>query len=108
LGNAGAQAAAVVPALAHALKDADPAVRSSAAHSLGELGSALAIPALLVAARDDVWAVRVRATLALSQLGEQGRAAVRSLRDDPDRYVADIAMLISGLGDGALLDMVEA
>ena len=90
------------------LRDMDPTVRGTAAHSLGELGSALAIPALLVAARDDVWSVRVRATLALSQLGEQGRAAVRSLRDDEDRYVADIAMLISGLGDGALLDMVEA
>lgn len=89
------------------LRDEDPIVRGIAAHSLGELGSALAIPALLAAARDDVWSVRVRATLALSQLGEQGRAAVRGLRDDEDRYVADIAMLISGLGDGALLDMVE-
>ena len=90
------------------LADTDDQVRAAAAHSLGELGSALAIPALLGAARDPSWFVRFRAALALSQLGEQGRAAVRTLRIDDDRYVADIASLISGLGDGALLDMVES
>lgn len=90
------------------LTDTHEAVRGAAAHSLGELGSANAIPALMAAARDPSWSVRYRATLALSQLGEQGRAAVRALRSDDDRYVADIAMLVSGLGDGALLDMVEA
>ncbi len=89
------------------LTDPDVDVRGAAAHSLGELGSATAIPALLAAARDSTWSVRYRATLALTQLGEQGRAAVRALRTDNDRYVADMAMLVSGLGDGALLDMIE-
>lgn len=96
-----------VDLLLHLLTDPDDGVRGAAAHSLGELGSAQAIPALVAAARDPVWSVRYRVTLALSQLGEPGRAAVRALRSDADRYVADIAMLVSGLGDGALLDMVE-
>ncbi len=90
------------------LRDTDDAVRGAAAHALGELGAPSAIPSLLAAAHDPSWSVRYRATIALTQLGEQGRAAVRSLRTDGDRYVADMATLITGLGDGALLDMAEA
>lgn len=95
-------------ALERLLSDTDDKVRAVAAHGLGELASRGAIPALLIAARDPVWNVRYRATLALSQLGEPGRAAVRVLRADPDRYVSDIATLVTGLSDGALLDLVEA
>ncbi|MEO8335986.1 MAG: HEAT repeat domain-containing protein [bacterium] len=97
-----------VDALQRLLCDPDDSVRAVAAHGLGELASASAIPALLVAARDPVWNVRYRATLALSQLGEPGRAAVRVLRNDGDHYVSDIATLVTGLSDGALLDLVEA
>lgn len=90
------------------LGDPEPRVRAAAAHALGELASASAIPGLMQAAHDDAWAVRYRAVLALSQLGEPGRSALRALRTDPDRYVADMATLIGGLSDGALLDMVES
>ncbi len=89
------------------LHDADAGVRAAAAHALGELASSSAIPALASAAHDESWAVRFRATLALTQLGEPGRTAVRALRSDADPYVADMATFISGLGEGALLDMVE-
>ena len=89
------------------LHDADPEVRAAAAHGLGELASGTAIPALVLVAHDESWVVRLRATLALTQLGEPGRTAVRALRSDVDPYVADMATLVSGLGDGALLDMVE-
>ena len=93
--------------IAQLLVDASPRVRAAAAHSLGELASSAAVPLLLGAARDDAWFVRYRAVLALSQLGEPGRSALRSLSRDGDRYVADMATLIGGLSDGALLDMVE-
>ena len=89
------------------LHDADADVRAAAAHGLGELASGAAIPALMEVVHDESWAVRFRATLALTQLGEPGRTAVRALRSDVDPYVADMATLIAGLGDGALLDMVE-
>ena len=89
------------------LHDADADVRAAAAHGLGELASGAAIPALMDVVHDESWAVRFRATLALTQLGEPGRTAVRALRSDSDPYVADMATLIAGLGDGALLDMVE-
>lgn len=89
------------------LHDTDAEVRAAAAHGLGELASGSAIPALMQVVHDESWAVRFRATLALTQLGEPGRTAVRALRSDVDPYVADMATLIAGLGDGALLDMVE-
>ena len=89
------------------LRDADASVRAAAAHALGELASPIILPDLIGAARDSDWRVRYRATLALSQLGETGRAALRALRTDSDRYVSDMATLISGLSDGALLEMVE-
>lgn len=97
-----------VDILQRLLGDSEAGVRAVAAHALGELASTGAIPALIAAAHDPALNVRYRATLALTQLGEPGRAAVRSLRTDGDRYVADIATLVIGLGDGALLDMVEA
>ena len=89
------------------LHDTDADVRAAAAHGLGELASGAAIPALMDVVHDESWIVRFRATLALTQLGEPGRTAVRALRSDGDPYVADMATLIAGLGDGALLDMVE-
>jgi HEAT repeat protein len=97
-----------VDVLQRLLRDPEDSVRAVAAHGLGELASPGAIPALLAAARDSDWNVRYRATLALSQLGEPGRAAVRVLRGDGDRYVSSMATLVTGLSDGALLDLVEA
>lgn len=100
--------AETVVVLQRMLLDEDHGVRAVAARSLGELASTVAIPALLAVAHDSSWIVRYRAVLALSQLGEPGRNAVRMLRSDSDRYVAEMATLITGLGDGALLDMMEA
>lgn len=96
-----------VKVLQFLLRDTDAPVRAAAAHALGELASPTILPDLTGAARDTDWRVRYRATLALTQLGEPGRSALRALRTDGDRYVADMATLISGLSDGALLEMVE-
>ncbi len=86
--------------------DGDPGVRASAARAMGQLGSVAALAPLSRVVHDPSWNVRYEACLALGSLGERGRAALGQLRADPDRYVADMARLISGLGDGALLELV--
>ena len=86
--------------------DADPGVRAAAARAMGQLGSIVALASLSRVVHDPSWNVRYEACLALGSLGERGRAALGQLRADPDRYVADMARLISGLGDGALLELV--
>lgn len=100
--------ASSVQALRTMLADAAPDVRTAAARALGELGRRDAVTDLLRAARDPVWAVRYGAVIALAQLGEGGRTAIHELREDPDRYIADIATIVSGLSDGALLELVES
>jgi HEAT repeat protein len=90
------------------LQDPEADVRVAAAHSLGELASAEAVPALTAVLRDPAWRVRFRAALALAALGEPGRAVLRAMRTDADRYAADMAVLITGLSDGALTEMIEA
>jgi HEAT repeat protein len=89
------------------LRDSSAAVREEAAASLGALGSPTAVPMLAASMRDPIWQVRRRAGLALAQLGEPGRSVVRTLRDDPDPYVASMATLASGLTEGALLELTE-
>jgi HEAT repeat protein len=86
--------------------DGDPGVRAAAARAMGQLGNVAALEPLGRAVHDPSWSVRYEACLALGTLGERGRAALGHLRGDPDRYVADMARLISGLGDGALLELV--
>lgn len=86
--------------------DPDPGVRAAAARAMGQLGSVVALAPLSRVVHDPSWNVRYEACLALGSLGERGRAALGQLRADPDRYVADMARLISGLGDGALLELV--
>lgn len=89
------------------LGDLNADVRAEAARSLGELGLPEAVPALAPLLRDGSWLVRLRAGLALAQLGERGRAALRLERTGPDRYARDMATMVSGLTDGAILDMVQ-
>ncbi len=89
------------------LCDESVIVRERAAASLGFLGSPRALPMLQASMRDSSWIVRRRSALALAQLGEAGRLAVRALTDDPDRYVANIATVVSGLSGGALLELTE-
>lgn len=92
-------------ALAGLVADKDPTVRAAAARSLGELGSAGATPLLAPLVGDPVWLVRLHAALALAQLGERGRAALRAAREGSDRFARDMATMVSGLSDGALLEM---
>ena len=77
LGNAGAQAAAAVPALAHAMKDADPAVRAAAAWALGGFGAdaGAAIAELTVALGDSAPPVRAGAAHTLGAIGPEARSA---------------------------------
>lgn len=89
------------------LRDESPIVRERAAASLGYLASPRALPMLQHSMRDSSWMVRRRSALALAQLGESGRLAVRALTDDPDRYVANMATVVSGLSGGALLELTE-
>jgi HEAT repeat protein len=66
LGRAGA---AAVPALIGTLKDKDPAVRATAARSLGNIGDERAKEPLRAAAKDENEGVRLAATQALKQRG---------------------------------------
>lgn len=88
------------------LRDTDSDVRAAAAWAMGQLSNTTAIPDLSRSAYDPVWEVRYQSALALATLGEQGRAVLARIRTDPDKYVADVAIVITGLGDGALLDLV--
>ncbi|MBI1810153.1 MAG: HEAT repeat domain-containing protein, partial [Gemmatimonadetes bacterium] len=95
---------ATVQLLARMTRDADVTVRVEAARSLGELGPG-SVPFLGGALHDTSWRVRRQAALSLALLGERGRLALREARADADPYVRDIASLVSGLSDGALLEI---
>jgi HEAT repeat protein len=92
-------------ALAQLVRDPDPTVRAAAARSLGELGAGAATPLVAPLVADPVWQVRLHAALALAQLGERGRAALRAAREGEDRFARDMATMVSGLSDGAILEM---
>ncbi len=95
-------------ALADLVADADASVRSAAARSLGELGASGAVPLLAPLVSDPVWQVRLHAALALALLGERGRAALRAAREGNDRFARDMATMVSGLSDGAILEMGQS
>ena len=91
--------------LAQLLGDRDFSVRAAAARTLGELSGAQAVVALTPLLNDDVWIVRLRAAIALAQAGERGRAVLRAARLGSDRFARDMATMIVGLSDGALLEL---
>jgi HEAT repeat protein len=95
-------------ALRDMLKDGDWRVRAQAGRGLGALGAASAIPELSSALLDRSWWVRFRCALSLALLGEAGRRALRAARERSDRYAADMAKLVSGLSDGAVVELAEA
>jgi HEAT repeat protein len=93
-------------ALRALISDTSPEVRASAAWAMGQINSVAVLPHLKRAVHDSAWVVRYQSALALATLGEKGRAVLGEMREDPDRYVADMAVMISGLGDGPLLELV--
>ena len=95
-------------ALRAMLKDDDWRVRAQAARGLGALGATAAIPELSGALVDRSWWVRFRSALSLAQLGETGRRALRAARERSDRYASDMAKMVSGLSDGAVVELAEA
>lgn len=92
-------------ALAALVRDSDWTVRAAAARSVGEVGAGATAPLVAPLVSDPVWRVRLHAALALAQLGERGRAALRAAREGDDRFARDMATLVSGLSDGAVLEM---
>jgi len=90
------------------MRDDDWRVRAQAARGLGAVGAAQAVPDLSEALSDRSWWVRFRSALALAQLGEAGRRALRAARDRSDHYAADMASMVSGLSDGAVVELAEA
>lgn len=90
------------------IRDDDWRVRAQAARGLGALGATSAVPELSFALADRSWWVRFRSALALAQLGETGRRALRIARDRTDRYAGDMAAMVSGLSDGAVVELAEA
>ena len=88
--------------------DEDWRVRAQAARALGAVGATDAVPELTRALSDRSWWVRFRAALALAQLGDAGRGVLRAARELPDRYAGDMAAMVIGLSDGALVELAEA
>jgi hypothetical protein len=90
------------------MHDSDWRVRAQAARGLGTVGASDAIADLSFALADRSWWVRFRSALSLAQLGEVGRRALRLARERPDRFAADMAAMVSGLSDGAVVELAEA
>ncbi len=93
--------------LAVMVEDRVSSVRAAAARSLGQLGAGAAAPVLEPLLRDPVWQVRLYAALALAQIGERGRTALRAARSGSDRFARDMATMVSGLSDGAVLELAD-
>lgn len=99
---------ASVEAVRRLLGDPQDFVRAAAAQALGVLRATEAEPELAHGLQDRAWWVRFRCALALALLGESGRAVLRRARQSPDRFARDMALLTSGLSEGAVLELAEA
>lgn len=110
----GEQDARAVAALAAALRDPVVEVRSTAAHTLGEIGDSAAVAALSEALRADAIAeVRRMAAWALGEIGEPAAAAVAALsqavRADEDAEVRRMAAWALGeIEDEAAIEALGA
>ncbi|HEY3287955.1 MAG TPA: HEAT repeat domain-containing protein [Gemmatimonadaceae bacterium] len=87
------------------LDDPQDFVRAASAQALGALRATEAQARLERGLADSAWWVRFRCSLALALLGEPGRAALRRARQSPDRYARDMAVMTSGLSEGAVLEL---
>ncbi|HEY3216676.1 MAG TPA: HEAT repeat domain-containing protein [Candidatus Eisenbacteria bacterium] len=75
-----------------ALKDPAWPVRAQAARSLGLIRAPIATSALAARLTDASWWVRRHAAYALLELGDEGRAALRRVREgSPDPYAREMA-----------------
>jgi HEAT repeat protein len=97
----------VVPRLISLLQDPQPAIRQTAALSLGKIASAEAVPGLILALRDTDPLVRQYSAWALGNVGEQVKAeaeasvALLPLLEDPIPAVAEsAAQAIGSIGAG--------
>lgn len=93
-----------VPALMGALHDPHPAVRASAAHALGRIGSPLARDPLAAAAeQDDSPLVRRMAREALKQLGSEGQEQQQGVGPNAPgiraRPVTKLSFEVKNVGD---------
>lgn len=95
-------------ALGRLVADPEPSVRAAAARTIGELSALSAVAALTPLLSDEVWIVRLRAAIGLAQAGERGRAVLRRARDGTDRFAREMAAMVVGLSDGALLEIGDA
>ena len=108
LGALGADAAAVVPALARALRDAAETVQLNAAYALGAVGVA-AVPALLEALDDAEEAPRLAAAYGLSAVGAAAVPALLEVLDHERDHVRGFAAYVLGeIGAAAGEGAVEA
>ncbi|HKS07887.1 MAG TPA: HEAT repeat domain-containing protein [Gemmatimonadaceae bacterium] len=89
------------------LEDPDWRVRAQAARSAGVLRDPSIIDALEKRLSDSTWWVRFRSSLALAQLGEPGRAALRNVRNSSDPFAAQMAVMVSGLSAGSIVELIE-
>jgi hypothetical protein len=93
--------------LARLVGDPDATVRAAAARTTGEIGGETGVRTLEPLLRDRVWIVRLRAAIALAQGGEVGRGILRAARQGSDRFAREMASMVSGLSDGALVELAE-
>ena len=94
-----------VDAVRAMLEDPQDFVRAAAAQALGALRATEAEPQLERGLSDGAWWVRFRCALALAQLGEPGRAALRRARQSRDKFAREMAVMTSGLSEGAVLEL---
>lgn len=95
----------IVPHLITLLQDPHPALRQTAALSLGKIASPEAVPDLILALRDTDPLVRQYSAWALGNLGEHAKSEATSallpLLEDPVRAVAEAAaQAIGSIGAG--------
>lgn len=90
--------------LADLLTDPLWTVRARAAASLGTVRAQGTRDALAAALGDASWWVRLRAAVALRQLGSPGIDLLRHARGAGDRFAAEMAQYVLGLGPAAVAD----
>ncbi|MBI2408315.1 MAG: HEAT repeat domain-containing protein [Gemmatimonadetes bacterium] len=96
-----------VEAVRSLLDDPQDFVRAASAQALGALRAAESLPQLERGLADGAWWVRFRCALSLALLGEPGRAALRRARQSPDQFARDMAVMTSGLSEGAVLELAD-